>query len=350
MKVTKQMRIFACIMAAALFLSACGGSSGGTSSGSAGAAQKTEEAAEKTGETVEQAAATEENAEAAEEAGTDTAPASDAAPIKIATKPITEQYILGEMLKILIENRTGYTCEVTKGIAGGTSNIMPAMVSGEFDLYPEYTSSGFVMVLGHEAGSMTDDQIWETLLQEYHDQYNMKWIAQYGFNNTYCLTVRGEVARKYDLKTCSDVTPVSGELIFGANPDYLEREDGYPAVEKAYNYNFKEIKSIDIGLKYAALGNGEIDITNGYTTDAQLGAQDVLALEDDLHLQVNYFCASVVREDCLESHPGLEETLKLMEGILTDSEMASLNARVEINGEDEAEVAREYLTEKGLLK
>lgn len=71
--------------------------------------------------------------------------------IKIATKPMTEQYILGEMLKQLIENKTDYKVEVTKGIGGGTSNIHPAMEKGEFDLYPEYTSSGWVMVLGNQA-------------------------------------------------------------------------------------------------------------------------------------------------------------------------------------------------------
>lgn len=271
-------------------------------------------------------------------------------PIHIATKPITEQFILGEMLKAVIEDRTDYTCEITKGIGGGTSNIMPAMESGDFDLYPEYTSTGYVLVLGHEAKGVDDDEMWDTLLKEYHDQLGMTWVGHYGFNNTYCLTVRGDIAREYGLKTCSDLTPVSGEVIFGGNPDYLEREDGFPAVCETYGYDFKEVKSIDIGLKYAALANASIDVTNGYTTDAQLGVQDVVALEDDLHLQVNYFCSTVVREDTLEKYPGLEDALMLMDGILSDSEMASLNAKVEVDGQDEAKVAREYLTEKGVLK
>ena len=87
--------------------------------------------------------------------------------IKIATKPMTEQYILGEMLKQLIENKTDYKVEVTKGIGGGTSNIHPAMEKGEFDLYPEYTSSGWVMVLGNQAGEVSDDEILEKLQKEY---------------------------------------------------------------------------------------------------------------------------------------------------------------------------------------
>lgn len=271
-------------------------------------------------------------------------------PLHIATKPMTEQYILGEMLKLIIEDRTPYSCEITKGVGGGTSNIMPAMKSGDFDLYPEYTSSGYVLVLGHDAKGVEDAAMWKQLLQEYHDQFNMTWLGHYGFNNTYCLTVRGEVARQYGLKTCSDMTAVAGELIFGGNPDYIEREDGFQAVVRTYGYEFKDIKSIDIGLKYAALENKSIDVTNGYTTDAQLGVQDVVALEDDLHLQVNYFCSTVVREDVLEQYPGLKEALLLMDGLLSDAEMAGLNAKVEVQGLDEAAVAREYLVEKGILK
>ena len=271
-------------------------------------------------------------------------------PLQIATKPLTEQYILGEMLKAVIEAKTDYTCEITKGIGGGTSNIMPAMESGDFDLYPEYTSTGYVLVLGHDAKGVEDDAMWDQLCEEYHDQFAMKWLSHYGFNNTYCLTVRGEVAREYNLKTCSDVTAVADQLVFGGNPDYIEREDGFPAVCSTYGYEFKEVTSIDIGLKYAALANGSIDITNGYTTDAQLGVQDVVALEDDKHLQVNYFCSTVVREDTLESHPGLEEALMLMDGLLSDSEMAGLNAEVEVNGRDEAAVAKEYLVSKGIIE
>ena len=274
---------------------------------------------------------------------------AEAAPLHIATKPMTEQYILGEMLKLIIEDRTDYTCEITKGVGGGTSNIMPAMKSGDFDLYPEYTSSGYVLVLEHDAKGVEDDAMWEQLLQEYHDKFGMTWLGHYGFNNTYCLTVRGEVARQYNLKTCSDMTAVAPELIFGGNPDYIEREDGFKSVCNTYGYSFKDIKSIDIGLKYAALENKSIDVTNGYTTDAQLGVQDVVALEDDLHLQVNYFCSTVVREDTLQSHPGLEEALMLMDGLLSDQEMARLNAAVEVEGGDEVEVARAYLVEKGIL-
>ena len=277
-------------------------------------------------------------------------PGANTEPIQIATKPMTEQYILGEMLKQIIEDKTDYSCEVTEGIAGGTNNIMPAMESGEFDLYSEYTSSGYVMVLGHDATGVSDEEIWDALLQEYHDSLGMTWVGQYGFNNTFCLTVRGDVAREHNLKTCSDLAAVADQLIFGGNPDYIERADGYPMLCETYGYNFKDTKGIDIGVKYAALENGDIDVMNGFTTDAQLSAQDVVVLEDDKHLQVNYFCSTVVREDTLAAYPGLEDALLLMDGLLSDSEMSQLNYLVEVEEQDEAAVAHDFLVEKGILE
>lgn len=284
------------------------------------------------------------NSESTEEAG------AAKEPIQIATKPMTEQFILGEMLKALIEGNSDYTCEITKGIGGGTSNIHPAMEKGEFDLYPEYTSSGWAIVLKHDGKEVSDDEMFEKLNEEYNEKYDMSWIGLYGFNNTYALVARKATAEEYNFKTTSEMAAVSENLIFGANPDYIEREDGYGILKDTYNLNFKEVKDIDIGLKYQAVESGDIDITNGYTTDAQLSRDDVVVLEDDKNLQLNYFCSTIVRNDALEEYPGLEDILMKMDGVLTDKEMATLNYKVEVDGENEADVARAFLVEKGLIE
>lgn len=272
-------------------------------------------------------------------------------PIKIATKPMTEQYILGEMLGLILED-AGYKVEITKGIGGGTNNIHPAMEKGEFDLYPEYTSSGWVMVLKHDAASVDDATILDSLKSEYQEKFQMTWVGLYGFNNTYTVAVREDVAQQYNLKTTSDLAAVAGELNFGGNPDYIERADGFGALCETYGLEFKSVNDIDIGLKYQALQSGDIDVTNAFTTDAQLGnpAAGVVALEDDLHLQVNYFCSTVVRQDALEKYPELEKALMKLDGLLSDSEMAHLNYLVEVEDADEKEVARDFLVEKGILK
>lgn len=270
-------------------------------------------------------------------------------PIKIATKPMTEQYILGEMLKQTIEAKTDYTVEITKGIGGGTSNIHPAMVAGEFDLYPEYTSTGWIMVLKHAAGEVSDAEMLGKLDEEYNEQFDMSWVGELGFNNTYAVVVRKEIADKYNLTTTSDMAAVSGELVFGGNPDYIEREDGFPRLCETYGLDFKAVRDIDVGLKYAAMESKDIDVTNGFTTDAQLGRDDVLVLEDDLHLQVNYFCSTIVRNEALENYPGLREAIEGLNLCLSDKEMAGLNYQVEVEGLNEADVARDYLESKGII-
>lgn len=218
------------------------------------------------GKNTETTAASAEAATSAEE--TTAAEAGSKDPIEIATKPMTEQYILAEMLKLLIEDSTDYTVNITQGIGGGTSNIHPAMEAGEFDLYPEYTSSGYVMVLGHDAAGVTDEEIWETLVKEYHEKFGMTWLGLYGFNNTYTVVVNSDVAKEHNLVTTSDLAAVAGDLTFGGNPDYLERADGFPVLCDTYGLEFKKVMDIDIGLKYQAMNSGEIDVTNGYTTDA----------------------------------------------------------------------------------
>lgn len=273
-----------------------------------------------------------------------------AAPIKIATKPMTEQFILGEMLKLVIEDTTDYSVELTKGIGGGTNNIMPAMESGDFDLYPEYTSSGYIMVLKHDSDGISDEDMWKQLQKEYKDKYDMSWIGQYGFNNTYALIVREEAAKKYNLTKTSQLAEVSDELVFGGNSDYIERKDGFHLLCDTYGLKFKDVKDIDIGLKYEALKKGDIDVSNGFTTDTQLSNDNVRVLEDDKHLQVNYFCSNVVRNDTLKSHPGLEEAIMKLDNSITDKEMASLNYKVEVEGKEDVQVAKDYLTEKGIIK
>ena len=116
--------------------------------------------------------------------------------VHIATKPMTEQYVLGEMLSILIEQETGLNTELTQGVGGGTSNIQPAMEKGEFDIYPEYTGTGWNMVL-KKSGIYTEDMFGQ-LKAGYEEKCGMQWLGMYGFNNTYGLAVRRETAEKYN--------------------------------------------------------------------------------------------------------------------------------------------------------
>lgn len=268
--------------------------------------------------------------------------------IHIASKPMTEQYILTEMMKQLIERNTNYRVEITKGVGGGTTNIHPAMIKGEFDLYPEYTRTAWLNVLKQTEMEKDDIKLFEKLQAEYNKQ-GLQWVGLYGFSNTYGLAVSRETAEKYQLATYSDLAEASGGLIFGGNPDYIELATGYGRLCTEYNMHFAGIKQMEIALKYEALNNKEVDVINAFTTDAQLAANDLILLEDDKDFFESYQAGTVVRLAALEKFPELESVLEMMDGLITEDEMQQMNFEVEVNERDEAEVAAEFLKSKGML-
>ena len=268
--------------------------------------------------------------------------------INIATKPMTEGYILGQMLTELIEQDTDLKVNMTTGVGGGTSNIHPAIVKGEFDIYPEYTGTSWEAVLKKE-GSY-DESKFDELQKEYKEKYNLEYVNLYGFNNTYGLAVNKDIAEKYNLKTYSDLAAVSNNLIFGAEYDFFEREDGYKELQKVYNMNFKKQIDMDIGLKYQAMKDKKIDVMVIFTTDGQLAISDVVVLEDDKKMYPSYRAGTVVRSEILSKYPELKAVLEKLNNILDDKTMADLNYQVESEGKKPEDVAREYLQEKGLLE
>ena len=269
-------------------------------------------------------------------------------PVKIASKPMTEQYILTEIIAQLIEAETDYEVEITKGVGGGTTNIHPALVKGDFDLYPEYTRTAWLNVLKKEEMEKDDQKLYEQLIAEY-DGLGLTWTGLYGFSNTYGLAVRQDTAGQYGLNTYSDLAAASGELVFGGNPDYIELETGYPRLCAAYDMQFKDTAQMEIALKYEALINHEVDVINAFTTDAQLAANDLVLLTDDQIFFETFDAGTVVRKDALEKYPELRGILEKMNGLITEDEMQQMNYEVEVNGREDREVAQEFLVKKGLV-
>jgi len=268
--------------------------------------------------------------------------------IHIATKPMSEQFILGEMLALLIEENSDLHVKITRGVGGGTSNIHPAMVKGDFDLYPEYTGTGWLVILKKDS-LLPPGQLFSELQKEYSREYGLKWVAPYGFNNAYSLAVSNEMAKKYNLKTFSDLALYPDLFTFGAEYDFYEINDGYADLCAYYNLKFKKNLDMDIGLKYEAMKSGKIDVINIFTTDGQLSHANLTTLKDDKHFFPSYYCATIVREETLKEHPELERILEKMNGILTDQEMADMNYKVDVEHRTEREVAVEFLKKKGLL-
>jgi osmoprotectant transport system permease protein len=222
------------------------------------------------------------------------------------------------------------------------------METGEFDMYPEYTGTGWNFVL--KQTGLYDESQFENLNSQYEDLYNMTWTGMYGFNNTYGIAVRNEIADEYNLKTYSDLAAISDQLVFGAEYDFFEREDGFDPLSETYGYQFESTVDLDIGLKYQAMSEKKIDVMNIFTTDGQLSSADVTVLVDDKQFYPSYMCGMVIRQDTLEKYPELKTVFDQVTGIISDSEMADMNYQVETEGKEPKDVAHAFLVSKGLIK
>ncbi|WP_288156650.1 glycine betaine ABC transporter substrate-binding protein [uncultured Sharpea sp.] len=275
-------------------------------------------------------------------------PSSKKGVIQIATKPMTEQYIIGEMLKQAIESQSDLKVKLTQGVGGGTSNIEPGMESGKFDLYPEYTGTGWNMVLKRKDFYQEDK--FNTLQKEYENKLHLTWHTMLGFNDTFGIALRKDIADQYQIKTYSDLQKLNGQLVLGAEYDFFERQDGYDQLVKTYNLSFKSTSDMDMGLKYQALNSGKIDIMPVNTTDGQLASSRAVLLKDDLHMYPSYQCGLVVREDTLKKYPELGKALKKFDHILSEESMQHMNYQVETEKKEASAVAKVFLKEKQLLK
>lgn len=268
--------------------------------------------------------------------------------IVIASKPMTEQYILSEMLEQLITDRTDLSVVLKQGIGGGTSNIHPGMISGEIDIYPEYTGTGWLFVLKRE-GSLEPDALYRSVKEEYASTYGIYWSGLYGFNDTFGLAMKESLAEELGISTYSDLADHSSTLSFGAEYDFYEREDGMPGLKSVYGFDFKNEVELDIGLKYQAIASDEVDVINVFSTDGRLKENNLTVLKDDALFFPDYHAATLIRQEVLDKHPELEEVIELLTGQISNEEMIRMNYAVEILNEDPKQVAREFLLDKGLI-
>lgn len=269
--------------------------------------------------------------------------------VVVSTKPQTEGYILGEIICQLIEEKTDIKVERKFGIGGGTANIHPAMLSGEIDIYPEYTGTSRLFVLKKD---IINDPIklYEAVKKDYSKEFGIKWLGMYGFNNTFTLALKEEVANENNIKTYSDLAKISKNFTIGCEYDFYEREDGYPGLVDTYGFDFKEKKEIDIGLKYEAIESDKVNVINASSTDGLIKKHNLRILKDDKKFFPSYHAATLIREETLGKYPELESCLSVLEGSISDEEMINLNYEVENNKQDPVSVARKFITSKGLLK
>ncbi|MDP8244156.1 MAG: glycine betaine ABC transporter substrate-binding protein [Candidatus Hinthialibacter antarcticus] len=261
--------------------------------------------------------------------------------VVLGCKNFTEQIILGEIIAQMIEQNTKLKV-VRKWNLGGTMVCHQALLAGEIDLYPEYTGTAYMNVLGQNT-IQDATRTFKFVQQKYLEEFQCEWLPAFGLNNTYTITVRREDAEKWNVKSISGLQSFAGELTAGFTAEFMERQDGWPQLREQYGLPFAKVVDLEPGLMYEAIANNNVDVICGFSTDGRISVYDLVALEDDLHFFPPYYAAPVARTAVFDLHPELKGLLSQLAGSLDNQTMQELNLQVDEHKVAPKSVAKEFL-------
>ena len=268
--------------------------------------------------------------------------------IAVGSKFFTEQVVLGELLAQHIEARTGLRV-VRKTNLGGTLLCQKALLSGDLDLYVEYTGTALTAVLNETPDDDDSAKIYERVKQGYAQRFQLAVTEPLGFANSFAMVVRSQEAQRYNLHNISDVAAIAPQWRAGFGYEFLERPDGYSGWAKRYGLHFANPPSVmDLGLIYRALVDKKVDIVAGNSTDGLIEALHLVPLADDRHYFPPYDAVPIVREATLAKFPQLRAALANLAGKISAADMRRMNAAVDADQRDVAAVVKAFRESKGL--
>jgi osmoprotectant transport system substrate-binding protein len=270
--------------------------------------------------------------------------------ITVGAKNFTEQYVLGNIMSILLEN-SGFT--VTEKFGTGSAIAREGLVTGQTDLYAEYTGTASLVYLKHEEVITDPVELYNKVKKEDLEKNGIVWLDRSDINNTYAIALTKEQVAEIGT-TLSDLAKYINQhldLIWGIDHEFAERVDGLPGMAEHYgmNINKKNIKTMDVGLNYEALDRGQIDITMVFATDGKIKKHGLQVLKDDQQFFPVYNICVNVREEILNKYPEIREILKPISE-MDDETMTELNYQVDATGLPAKLVAKNFLREKGYIK
>lgn len=268
--------------------------------------------------------------------------------IVIAGKLGSEPEILINMYKLLIENETDLDVELKPGL-GKTSFVFNALKSESIDIYPEFTGTAISEFLKETAKSTNREEVYEQARKGMLEKFDMELLKPMDYNNTYALAVPNELADQYQLKKISDLKAVENKIKAGFTLEFSDREDGYAGIQKWYNIQFLNMKTMEPKLRYGAVKKGDINLVDAYSTDSELAQYTLTVLEDDKNLFPPYQGAPLLRKETVKKYPELKTALNKLTGKITDDEMREMNYKVNIKGASPYDTAKDFLKRKGLL-
>jgi osmoprotectant transport system substrate-binding protein len=269
--------------------------------------------------------------------------------VVIGSKNFTEQAVLGEIFAQQLEARTRLQIERRFYLAGSFI-CQQAIVSGRIDMYPEYTGTALTAIL-KEPPQRGNDAVFQRVKSEYERRFQLTLGPPLGFDNTFALEIRGDDARRLQLKTISQAAQYTPQWRAGFGYEFMERADGYKGLVATYGLRFAGTPRImDLGLLARALTEKQVDLAVGNATDGLIPALDLFVLEDDRHYFPPYEAVPVIREETLRLHPEVGPALAELAGKISDSDMQQLNYAVDGQHRDLKEIVREFLRKKGLTR
>lgn len=269
--------------------------------------------------------------------------------IVIAGKLGSEPEILMNMYKLLIEDQSDLSVKVEPNF-GKTTFVFNGLQSGNIDIYTEFTGTVLADILGDTPEPGTSrESVYQQARDGLQEEYDMTFLEPMAFNNTYTLAVSPEFAQEYNIETISDLASVTDEVAAGFTLEFNDRQDGYLGIQDQYGISFDDVVTMDPQLRYTAIQGGDINLMDAYSTDAELQEYGLVVLEDDLGLFPPYQGAPLMMSSLLDEHPEIEDILSTLTGRITDQQMRSMNYQVIFEERAAEDVAREFLTNEGLL-
>ncbi len=261
--------------------------------------------------------------------------------IVVGSKDFTENLILAEIMAQSLEKK-GVAVERNFELGGTLAHR--TMLTGEIDVYPEYSGTSYAVILKKKPISDAR-KVFEEVKEELAEKFDFGVSQPLGFANDYAILVTAKIAKEKNLKTISDVVAAdTKDWRVGLDQDFMSREDGYPGLKKAYNFEFEtQPREMELALTYRALDAGELDLIVGYSTDGLISTMDLVQLEDDKKYFPPYEAMFVARKKTLEKHPELQGIFKQLDGAISTEEMQKLNYEVDGKGRQPKDVAKDWV-------
>ena len=268
------------------------------------------------------------------------------ADIVVGSKNFSEQVVLGELIAQQLEQETRLKVD-RRFFLGGTFVAHQALLSGRVDVYVEYTGTALTMIL-HQPAVRDAALAFQQVKDGYATKFNLHVAPSLGFENTFAMVIRGQDARKLNLRTLSEAVQHTPQWRAGFGYEFLERPDGYPGLAEAYGLHFgTKPRIMDLGLLYRALSEKQVDLVAGNSTDGAIKALDLHVLEDDRHFFPPYEAVPIVRQAVVDAHPEVLAALTKLAGKISAEEMRRMNHAVDGQGQDVAQVVRDFLRTLG---